>query len=65
MKRVDLIRHIEQHGCLFVREGGNHTIYINPKNQRRTTIPLHRDVKRITVIAICRQLEIPEPDSGL
>jgi hypothetical protein len=22
MKRADLIRHLEQHGCLFVREGG-------------------------------------------
>jgi len=27
MKRADLIRHLESHGCLFVREGSNHTVY--------------------------------------
>jgi hypothetical protein len=29
MKRRDLIRHLEQHGCQFLREGGNHTVYVN------------------------------------
>lgn len=29
MKRGDLIRHLERHGCEFLREGGNHTIYVN------------------------------------
>jgi len=29
MKRVDLIRHLERHGCELMREGGNHTIYVN------------------------------------
>lgn len=28
MKRKDLIRYLESHGCEFLREG-NHTIYIN------------------------------------
>jgi hypothetical protein len=26
MKRKDLIRHLEAHGCELLREGGNHTI---------------------------------------
>ena len=29
MKRKDLIRHLEAHGCEFLREGGNHTVYVN------------------------------------
>ncbi len=29
MKRRDLIRHIERHGCERFREGGSHSIYIN------------------------------------
>jgi len=29
MKRVDLIRHLERCGCEFLREGNNHTVYIN------------------------------------
>ncbi|MGC2322967.1 MAG: type II toxin-antitoxin system HicA family toxin [Terriglobales bacterium] len=61
MKRTELIRHIEKHGCKFVREGGNHTIYINPRTNRRSTIPRHREVEEFTARAICRQLEIPSP----
>ena len=43
MKRTDLIRHLEAHGCELLREGGSHTIYINPQNGR-----LHRfqDIER-------------------
>ena len=29
MKRRDLIRHLEIHGCELLRESGNHTIYVN------------------------------------
>ena len=27
MKCGNLIRHLEKHNCVFIREGGNHTIY--------------------------------------
>jgi len=36
MKRKDLIRHLEAHGCELLREGGSHTIYI------ARTEPLHQ-----------------------
>jgi predicted RNA binding protein YcfA (HicA-like mRNA interferase family) len=29
MKRIDLIAHLEKHGCQFLREGHSHTIYVN------------------------------------
>ena len=29
MKRIDLIRHLETHGVQFLREGGNHSVYVN------------------------------------
>jgi len=48
MKRIDLIRHLEKCGCIFVREGGSHTIYKNPSNGRMTSIPRHREVKGIS-----------------
>jgi mRNA interferase HicA len=41
MKRIDLIRHLEQHGCEFLREGGNHNVYINRKLEDR---PPYRDI---------------------
>jgi mRNA interferase HicA len=31
MKRTDLIRKLEEDGCVLVRHGGNHDWYRNPK----------------------------------
>jgi mRNA interferase HicA len=59
MKRADLIRHIQSHGCVFVREGGNHTVYRNPATGSSTTVPRHRDVKKQIARKICHDLGIP------
>ena len=32
MKRLELVKHILSHGCLILREGGNHTELFNPAN---------------------------------
>ena len=35
-----LTRQLKQLGCQFVRQGkGSHTIWINPENGKKTTIP--------------------------
>ncbi len=34
LKRRDLIRHLEQHDCQLLREGGNHSIYVNPRSPK-------------------------------
>jgi len=39
LKRVDLIRHLEAHGCVLVREGAKHSVYYNPAAQRTSTAP--------------------------
>lgn len=28
MKREEFIKHLRLHGCEFLREGGNHTVYV-------------------------------------
>ena len=61
MKRLDLERHLREHGCALAREGGNHSIWKNPANGKVAPIPRHREVKEGTVLAVCRQLEIPKP----
>jgi mRNA interferase HicA len=63
MKRADLIRHMEAHGCEFVREGGKHTVYRNPANGAATTIPRHREIKRHLAKKICDDLGIARPDA--
>ena len=39
MKRLDLVRHLERNGCEFLREGGNHTIYVNRAKKRFPPFP--------------------------
>lgn len=42
MKRLDLLRHLEANGCRLLREGGNHTVYLNPDKRKVSAIPHHR-----------------------
>ncbi|MGD9633863.1 MAG: type II toxin-antitoxin system HicA family toxin [Pirellulales bacterium] len=63
MKRRDLLEHLTLHGCRFVREGGEHSIWENPANGRRTSIPRHREIVEFTARRICRQLGVPDPKS--
>ncbi len=61
MKWADLIRHLEQHGCEFLREGGNHTIYVNRPARKVSAVPRHREVLEFTARKICKDLEVPRP----
>jgi len=61
MSRQTLLRHLRRHGCSLLREGGGHSVWINPANGRQASVPRHRDVNDYTARGICRQLGIPEP----
>jgi mRNA interferase HicA len=61
VKRADLIRHLERHGCELLREGGNHSVYVNRARARTSTVPRHREINDRLTRKICRDLEIPEP----
>jgi predicted RNA binding protein YcfA (HicA-like mRNA interferase family) len=61
MKRIDLIRHLIAHGCVLLREGGNHSIYVNRRVGRSTSIPRHREINDFLARKICRDLQVPEP----
>ena len=60
MKRLDLIRHLESHGCQFFREGDNHTIYVNRAAMKASAIPRHREINEFLARKICRDLQVPE-----
>ena len=62
MKRKDLLRHLRQHGCVLVREGGEHSIWQNPSTGRRSSVPRHREIVDYTAQQICKQLGLPRPD---
>ncbi|MEO8148312.1 MAG: type II toxin-antitoxin system HicA family toxin [Bacteroidia bacterium] len=59
MKRKDLIKHLENNGCVFLREGGNHTVYYNKLKRKISSIPRHIEVNNFLAKKICRDLEVP------
>lgn len=61
MKRIDLIRHLESHGCRLLREGANHTLYVHTASGRVSALPRHREIKDFLARKICRDLDVPAP----
>lgn len=60
MKRVDLVRHLERHGCSLLREGAKHSVYINRAKGTSSTVPRHREINDFLARKICKDLEILE-----
>jgi len=56
VKRLDLIRDLEQAGCTLLRHGGRHDIYHNPKTGRSEPVPRHREINEILARRIIRRL---------
>ena len=44
LKRRDLIRHPEAHGCRLRREGGRHSVYVNPATGATSAVPRHTEI---------------------
>jgi len=61
VKRIDLVRHIESHGCHLLREGGSHSVYVNRAAGKSSTVPRHREINDFLARKICRDLDVPAP----
>jgi mRNA interferase HicA len=59
MKRRQLLRHPHGIGCKLLREGGNHSWWHNPAQNRRSAIPRHTEISNILANKICKDLGIP------
>ena len=44
MKRDDLVRQLLAAGCLLLRHGGRHDIYVNPRSGQKQPVPRHREI---------------------
>ena len=60
MKRGDLLRHLRHHGCHLKREGGNHSLWTNPRTGAVEAIPRHNELSDQLAKRICRNLSVPE-----
>lgn len=39
MKRSTLLQHLRKHGCVLKREGGSHSLWMNPANGAVEAVP--------------------------
>ncbi|MBN2875782.1 MAG: type II toxin-antitoxin system HicA family toxin [Spirochaetales bacterium] len=44
MKRVDLERRLRMAGCYLKREGGSHSLWINPQTGVIEALPRHNEI---------------------
>ena len=43
MKLRDLERHLREQGCVLFREGGSHSVWLNPSARKISSVPRHRE----------------------
>ena len=56
MKRRELVKQLEQFGCILLRHGGKHDIYHNPRTGGSEPVPRHREINEILARRILRRL---------
>ena len=49
------------HGCELVREGGNHSWWVNLELNQRSAVPRHREIPDHLAKKICRDVGILAP----
>ena len=57
MKRSDLIRALEEMGCVLIRHGGKHDWYQNPATKMSQPIPRHREIKETLAKHLIKMLK--------
>ena len=61
MKRRVLVRHLEENGCELLREGGNHSVFVNRAARKTSSVPRHSEINDDLAKKICKDLGIPPP----
>lgn len=59
MKLRDLLSHLRKNGCVLVREGSKHSLFLNPVTNRFSTVPRHNEIDDYLAKKICKDLGIP------
>jgi mRNA interferase HicA len=57
MKRADLIRTLEQQGCILLRHGARHDWYHNPTTKVSQPVPRHREIRDTLAKHIIKMLK--------
>jgi predicted RNA binding protein YcfA (HicA-like mRNA interferase family) len=57
LKRKNLIEELERMGCVFIRHGGKHDWYQNPKTKVCQPIPRHGEINESLAKHIIKKLK--------
>lgn len=57
MKRTDLLRRLEQMGCVLLRHGARHDWYHNPTTKVSQPVPRHREIRDTLAKHILKMLK--------
>jgi mRNA interferase HicA len=61
VKRRDLVKYLNEHGCRLAREGARHSWFENPANNQFASVPRHIEISPYLARDICKELDIPKP----
>ena len=56
MKRRDLIKALENMGCVLTRHGGRHDWYTNPSTKQSQPVPRHNEINEYLAKSIVKKL---------
>ena len=56
MKRRDLIRRLEEIGCVLTRHGGKHDWYTNNNTKQSQPVPRHKEINENLAKSIIKKL---------
>ncbi|MDI6735273.1 MAG: type II toxin-antitoxin system HicA family toxin [bacterium] len=62
MKRKEFVRSLIKDGCVFLRPGANHDLYMNLATGRKQPIPRHTEIDNNLVKHIRKYLGLKEPN---
>ena len=57
MKRRDLVRTLEDMGCVLTRHGGKHHWYTNPMTKQSQPVPRHNEINEQLAKSIIKKLK--------
>ncbi len=61
MNRRDLIKQLEEFGCILIRHGSKHDWYRNPSTGVSQPVPRHREINERLARKIIKTLQGPQP----
>jgi predicted RNA binding protein YcfA (HicA-like mRNA interferase family) len=56
MKRKELLRKLVSLGCVFIRHGSRHDLYVNPKTSKKQPVPRHDEIDEKLAKHIIKEL---------